>query len=299
MNNIVLKMKGKTSFIIGLFILQSFCLTAQNHYDIRLNPIESNNTKTVCYNIQLASADRVDLNLAGQNYRIYYDSEFFRFNWEKSGSLLPKEKYTPLIIKDNYMEVDASGKGTLSFENHLGFLNVGLDLADTQNGGVVLTQSGEWLNTAQICFDFIQNENSVDYLAEQQLFWARPELTDTYATAYVEIAEWISESETQPIIAADYQDVNLTTSFKEQQWEQKISIYPNPTQGKTQITHDGSAALSIAIWSLAGKQIQTIEIPKGKTTSIIDLAQLPSGIYQFEIIGANNKRMNKKVEKIK
>jgi len=147
MNNIVLKMKGKTSFIIGLFILQSFCLTAQNHYDIRLNPIESNNTKTVCYNIQLASADRVDLNLAGQNYRIYYDSEFFRFNWEKSGSLLPKEKYTPLIIKDNYMEIDASGKGTLSFENHLGFLNVGLDLADTQNGGVVLTQSGEWLNT--------------------------------------------------------------------------------------------------------------------------------------------------------
>ena len=129
----------KYLLLIIYFLGLSTFLIGQNYYNIRLEPLSTVTINQACYNIQLSSAEARDFNLAGQNYRLFYDSKLFQFNAQESKSLLGKEIYTSLAIKDNFFQIDASGTGILPFEQNLGFINISSDLQNLENGGISTT----------------------------------------------------------------------------------------------------------------------------------------------------------------
>lgn len=289
-------MKKYTTYLTGLFFLVAFSLNAQNHYNIRLNPSEASPSGKACYDIQLASADGVDLNLAGQNYRLYYDAQQLQFNSDNSQSLLSKEKYTALIVKDNLQDMDASGAGALGFDNHLSFLNIGNDLKDEIKGGMILPASGEWQSTATVCFDVMDNTTltATDY----GVFWARPELTQSYATAYVEIAEWVKPMETAPAKAAIYFDQELNTAVNNQVWENEPNIYPNPTADNVFIDFAGQEELLIQVYSANGQLLLEDKFPAYGAQHIVRLGNFSAGIYQLRL-SKDKKQFVKRIEKIR
>jgi len=272
-------------------------LSAQNHYNIRLSSSEVSPVGQACYEVQLASADATDLNLAGQNYRMYYDAEKLKYNPDHSSILLPKEKYTNLVIKDNVQDIDASGAGVLSFDNHLSFLNIGNDLKDELSGGIILPASGEWMSTANICFDVLDGTNNTTANSDYGVFWARPELTKSYATAYVEVAEWKAPNVTVPAKAAIYFDQEINTSTDEQLWGDVPNVYPNPTQDKVFIDYAGAEELLVQVYSVNGQLLLEDKFPANTAQHTIRLGNFANGIYQLKLSN-DTKILVKRIERI-
>ena len=284
-------------YLFGFLLLMSFTLTAQNHYNIRLDKNTIAPLGMVCYDVQLASADARDLNLAGQNYRMYYDAEKLKFNPTKSRMLLPEESYTDLIIRDNKQDINAAGAGPLSFDSHLSFLNLGNDLKDEIEGGIILPASGEWISTANVCFDVVSINTASLEIKDLSVFWARQALTQSYATAYVEIAEWKAPNITVPAKAAMYFDEELNTSSNEQLWVEVPQVYPNPTRDKVNIEYRGAEALLLQVYSTNGQLLLEDKYPANANQFSIQLGSFSAGVYQLKLSAAD-KFIVKRIERI-
>lgn len=290
----------KLNLFIQLLLLGclSVGLQAQNYYNIRLEKIESGSTSELCFEVQLASAQASDFNLAGQNYRLYYDAASLQFNEAHSKTLLASSQYTAAKIKDNLHGIDASGAGILPFENQLAFLNIGLDLIDASTGGFVLPASGAWQATMQLCFDLKEEMNLAEIANTKSIYWAREDLTDSYATAYVEVAEWIKPNTTQPAMAAEYHDMNLSTALSDFSLEKAPLIFPNPTKDKVWIDYQSEQPIQLEIRSVNGQLIknqQNLDMKNGLFQ--FTLAHQPTGWYQI-ILKDGQKIFTKSVEKI-
>lgn len=283
--------------IIMLFCFNSTDISAQHHYNVRLIENPSASIDEICYALQLASADGVDLNLAGQNYRMYYDASKLKYSIGQSSSLLPNQFYTKLVIKDNIVDIDASGVGPLSFNNHLSFLNIGNDLKDEAIGGIVLPASGDWINTANVCFRIIKNENPTETTNDYGIYWARPELTQSYATAYLQVAEWVEPGVTKPAKAAMYIDQELSTSIEENLGNQLLKIYPNPAKDRIFINYNTSKELSLQLFTITGQLVLQDTYPPNHNQHTINIKHLAAGIYQLRL-SDGKQQVLKKIEKI-
>ena len=179
-------------------------LSAQN-YDTRFELSSINcSTKQVCYHVQLRPNGPGSFNLAGQNYRIFYNSALAAYS---SGQSLLPSQYGEYTMVQNVQGANASEmNGPLAFEETLGFLNFAMDLNDTQNGGINLPAS-EWTSTSNLCFtveaEAIENIDSCI-----ELIWGRAGLTDVYATAFVEVSRWVSTNNTTNSLGIDYDDLD-------------------------------------------------------------------------------------------
>lgn len=283
--------------LIVLFCFNSTTTSAQHHYNVRLIENPSTGIGEICYYLQLASADGVDLNLAGQNYRMYYDASKLQYNINESSSLLPNQLYTKLVVKDNIIDIDATGSGPLPFDNHLSFLNIGNDLKDEGIGGIVLPASGDWMNTANVCFTKIENENSIELTKDYSIYWARPELTESYATAYVQVAEWIEPDVTKPAKAANYIDQELSTSIEENFGNQSLKVYPSPARDRIFINSNTTKKLSIQLFTMTGQLVVEDTYPPNQHQHAISVKHLAAGVYQLRLNGGQQQIL-KKIEKI-
>ncbi|GEM_PF-1125524 len=272
-------------------------LLAQNQYDIRLRSMDITLPNSLCYEVQLASASQTNLNLAGQNYRLFYDAEYFKFNKQLSKSLLPIEQYTDLIVKDDLRNIDASGTGVLPFESHLGFLNFGNDLANAAQKAIILPASGAWVSTATLCFDIINPAAMSNPHSSMEIVWAREELTADLATAYVEVAEWIAPYKTMPAIASSYEETSFSTALADNLKQQDITIFPNPTKGKASIKFDITEGFKLTVYSITGAVTLADFLAKGTTTYQLDLTPFPAGLYLIEVTNGA-KTYREKIEKI-
>jgi len=288
-------MKKYTLYLTGvLLFVNTIAIFAQNHYNIRLSPNEVSPLGKLCYELQLASADGVELNLAGQNYRLYYDANQLNYDEGASQNLLPKEKYTDLRIKDNLQNMDARGAGPFGFDGHLSFLNLGNDLKDEEIGGITLPADGNWVSTANVCF---QINNQAETAKDYGLYWARPELTKSYATAYVEIAEWVSPGQTKPAKASIYFDQELSTSLNKEIENQSLLVYPNPTKDKVFIEYDGPEVFELQVYSAIGQLVLEDKFSANSANYGINLEGLSAGVYQLRL-STDKKQLVKRIEKI-
>lgn len=130
-----------------------------------------------CFNISVENTSSNDVNLAGQNYRLYYDAGHAKFIEKSLISYLPKG-YTPIEIVQNLVG-NASGYGMLPFENSLGFINLATDYILNAKKPIII-KSGNTVSIAQLCFS-----GHLDH----DLVWAAPGLTDGYATAFNEMSK--------------------------------------------------------------------------------------------------------------
>ncbi len=277
----------KKYFLSILFFACNFLLFSQNHVNIQLETIEQNNQKKVCYNIQLAAADGIDLNLAGQNYRLFFDASELSFT--SSVSLLPEGIYDNFIIRKKVSQVSAEGLGSLPFNQHLGFLNISIDLKEIEQGGRVLSRSGDWVSTCQICFDKL---GSITSSKEETIIWAREELTNKYASAYVEVAEWLEKNVTVPAKVAIYNDKAFqVTAISTEQWEDKVRIYPNPVKNVLSIDQSATKNTTLEILSINGKKSYQTTIPQGENHFQFNTSNLTAGTYQIRLIKDNQQHI--------
>ncbi|HRP42963.1 MAG TPA: hypothetical protein PLM26_12530, partial [Saprospiraceae bacterium] len=191
--------------------LASLCADTSS-YNIRLKLDTVNcETNEFCYNVQLQSSGGNDVHLAGQNYRIYWDAEVASF---MSGmSVLPVPMYTSYTQVQLLENQNASGYGLLPFEDHLSFINYTMDLTDLNSGGIVLP-AGVWTTTSKLCFTGTQELFDNPNVCMDVVF-ARPGLTDGYATAFMEVAEWMSPTKLIKLNPNLYFDMNSQTMGSE------------------------------------------------------------------------------------
>jgi hypothetical protein len=203
-NNLKNKRMKYLIFNFFLFLL-SFHLSAQN-YDTRFQLSTINcETQQVCYNVQLRPNGAGSFNLAGQNYRIFYNSSLAAY---LSGQSLLPSQYGEYTLVQDVQGADASDmNGPLAFESTLGFLNYAMDLNDIQNGGINLP-TNQWTSTSNLCFTVDADVlNSLESCLE--LIWAREGLTDIYATAFVEVSRWVSTNNTTNSLGILYDDLDV------------------------------------------------------------------------------------------
>lgn len=143
---------------------------------------------TICYALEIKNESSVNWGIAGQNYRLFYDSKRLRFNNTRTNSLLPLEDYSALNIVTHVEHLNASGQGNLNFDSDLGFLNLFIDLNNTLEGGVILAPQKSAI-VAQLCFDLVNND--LANLCSSVIF-AQDELTSAYAPVSNEISVWLS-----------------------------------------------------------------------------------------------------------
>ncbi|MFK7980563.1 MAG: hypothetical protein AB8G86_11315, partial [Saprospiraceae bacterium] len=195
----------KPIVLICLFLLTGFIIRAQTNYDIQLslNAVDCNN-QTACYDVQLRTTNGVAWNLAGQNYRIYYDGALGNFS---SGTSQLGSTYQDFTLVQHSPNLDASSiDGSLSFESNLSFLNYAIDLNNLSSGGITLPADGSWITTSQLCFS-LQSDVLNDPNTCFEAVWGRSGLTDDYATSFVEVSEWVAMNNTQMANGVGYNDL--------------------------------------------------------------------------------------------
>ncbi len=198
-------MNFRIFIITYLFFTVCFFGQAQSDYDIQLslNQVDCNNN-TVCYDVQLRTSNGTSWGLAGQNYRIYYNSALGSY---KSGVSVLGASYQDFTLVQDAQNLNSSGTGSLAFEDNLSFLNYSIDLNNTSSGGVSLPSDGSWLTTSQLCFD-VQSTLLNDPNTCFEAVWARSGLTDEYATSFVEVSEWVAAENTQMANGVGYDDLD-------------------------------------------------------------------------------------------
>lgn len=259
----------------------ALCLLPRGYaqLDVRLSQIPESTTGQNCYHITVENLSTKPISLAGQNYRLYYDSDALFF---KETSLLSflTSSYTPLKLVEHHFDADASGFGLLPYESHLGFINLATDY-HIPSGRPLKLDVRKPLAIAQLCFD--ANPEKV-----HRIDWANKDITKMYATAFVEIT-LLEGNELKRAqidkLSVDQADLSST----EEQIIQEMSIFPNPFMDKLHVKFnrplDDHGVVSI--YDIFGKLIHTSYVFKGDTETTIKGTQLPEGALIIEIAEAN------------
>jgi len=164
--------------------------------------------RIVCYQLTIVNQGATSWNLAGQNYRIFYNSETMNIKLDSLESLLSTD-YSDVIVVQSIENTDATFvNGTLTYESDLGFLNCFIDLSDIVSGGEEILPNAQ-LNIAQICFEILPI--TVDEIC-LDLDFARENHTSEYAPAFTNISEWINSSTQSAVQIVNYNDLNSSNA---------------------------------------------------------------------------------------
>lgn len=174
----------KTFSVLTAIMLFCVCIsTAQEKFEIRLVPTNvSHASDVLCFDTQFKNISDMDVEFAGQNYRLFYDALQLKFQKSAIKSHLPKETYGMIDLNQSLHNIDARGYGNLQFSQNLGFINYSLRTTDDLKKIITLPPHSGWLSTTNICF------KATDPLGPMNLIWGRDGLTDGYATAFTEVA---------------------------------------------------------------------------------------------------------------
>jgi hypothetical protein len=257
---------------------------ANNAIDIRFStPIIDQNTNTAYVNIQLKSTDDA-LVLAGQNYRIFYNTDVLTLNEELSNTNLPQGKYTDIIFTNTIENVKAAGVGSLEFDDNMGFSNFSIDLLDQVDGGVTVSSGDEWTTVATLNFSITAD------IDDMQLVWGRQDRSEDYATAFVEMAEWVSPKKIASLDINEYHDLEFTYEAAEALDIVSFEFGPNPTTEFVNISF-GQALQSNAelrFINMKGQVSKRVDIDAGSTNTQIFMTDVPAGNYIIEVKDETN-----------
>lgn len=163
-------------FIVSVFLFQ-FGIAQKT--DIRLNQ-SVDEGDVICYDAELRYTGD-DASLASQNYRLFYDAGALKFDGERSQLTTSSDDYTFNVVQQNH-GIDASGIGTLPFEQELGFINATVLFKDTRLDGQRLVEGQGWTSIVRFCFEITEDQD------QKQVILARKELTASYGRAFVELS---------------------------------------------------------------------------------------------------------------
>ena len=200
---------------------------------------------------------------------------------KNSVSQLPGSKYTKLELLESFKNVSAGNVGKLDFDDNLGFANFSIELKDDINGGIRLSKNDGWTTMATLKFKMLKQD--VDY----SVVWGREGKSAEYATAFVEVAEWIEPLKTSHLDIEEYYDLNYTADFYhgEQMNTDKLEIGPNPAIDflRVSLAKELDEQGEIRIKDVAGRTSKIINLEPGSRIIRMDISDLIASTYIVEL----------------
>lgn len=281
-----MRLKTTITTLALLFYLSN--AFAANQIDIRFFPRAIDAESSAIYvDIEVRTAENYPVVLAGQNYRIYYNSAVLQLDEDRSVSQLPKEKYGSLTLLEKFEHVSADEVGQLEFDDNLGFANFSIELKDDHNGGIGLSNQDGWKTMATLRFKLLEKH------ADYSVIWGRQSMSDGYATAYVEVAEWIEPLRTRHLEVQDYFDLQINSAIYDGAPPKgAFSIGPNPASNFLQISLEKamSEAGEVYIKDMSGRTARSINIVAGSQIIRMELTDLIPATYLVELYSSTKGR---------
>ncbi len=268
--------------LLGVFL--SYYAMGVEDITLRLNPsFYDESTQTVYVDVELKYNGYGHFRLADQNYRLFYDSALLQLEEDYSRSDLPQDLYSPIQFMEVMEGLEADQVNQLNFDDHLGFINFNIDLNNDSEGGVSIKKDELWHRVAVLNFK-VEDKNALS-----QIVWSRTDATDDYATAFVEIMEWVSPNKTEVASIEDYVDASF--NVQEDRQEFAVEISPNPSSDFIKLSFDTdlSETLEVHIYDATGKAVINSKAYRGAASLNLAIARLASGSYTIELstIGTN------------
>ena len=276
-----------TIISIIAFLFVSMQVSA-SEIELRFAKADYNASKQELYvDVEVQYTERGQLALAGQNYRFFYSSEVLELDADATTSLLSQENYSDISVDNHKSGVKADKVNQLSFDNDLGFANLSIDLHNLKNGGLVLTDNDGWVTVARLKFDVKEEGAAYD------IVWGREGVSDLYATAFVEMGEWVSASKLDKLTISYYGDLSSEDNSETNLAVAEVKVGPNPTADFINITLEKELenAATVVLRDMTGRTVQTKVITEGSISTRVDLSQLGSASYMLEMIDANQQRV--------
>lgn len=259
-------------------------LIAESQIDLRIVPAVSDDGRYVIASIELRPSTDKEINIAGQNYRLFYNTSSLRYEEEKAHVILPQNKYGDINITQLKEGIGAH-VGQLNFDKDLGFINFNIELKDHENGGIVLRKSEGWKPVASIAFKIIDNKSEAD------LVWSREDRTDSYVTAFVEMSEWIDARHTQELTVNEFSDASLNLDNSTE--IVSVELGPNPTTNILNVfmSKATSEDVEIAISNAIGQVVWKGNMGAENVSKSIDVSQFPAASYTVQMRNANTNQL--------
>ena len=274
-----------------LLLFSFVAIVGRSQVSVTFSEIEKESVKGIrCYNIVLEAQGSNPILLAGQNYRLYYNSDGVLMQENSIKSFLPANSYLPLKLVQHYFDMDASGFGVLPYENNLGFINIATDYNLTSSEPVVL-KKGAPFNVAEICFDVKDG-------VSPQMTWAQDPLTHTYATAFVELAK-LEDKILRPAPISSFNIVTKNITNTQVANVLDASVFPNPFSDKLtlQFNEPLPGDANVKVHDVFGNLVKVFAITKGSQELILDGKDLLNGAYILDV--ETNEQNSSKIKVIK
>ncbi len=264
---------------LALVLLCTSMLYGSSEIELRITPEHHDVQNHFVYAaVEIAVSNDTEVVLADQNYRLYYDSELLSLDRAESFSDLPMDKYSDLEVLELFEGIKANHVKQLAFDQSLGFVNFKIDLLDNSNGGIALHKGDGWQKVAVLKFEIKNDE------VPAQMVWSRPQVTDQYATAFVELMEWVSPNQTAPLEVKKYADA--VVKKEEITAPIYINVGPNPTLDFVKIEYSETmqASTLVRISDTNGRILVNKTMPSGTQKTTLNISSLPASIYTVEIV---------------
>jgi hypothetical protein len=274
-----------------LLLFSFVAIVGRSQVSVTFSEIEKESVKGIrCYNIVLEAQGSNPILLAGQNYRLYYNSDGVLMQENSIKSFLPANSYLPLKLVQHYFDMDASGFGVLPYENNLGFINIATDYNLTSSEPIVL-KKGAPFNVAEICFD-VKDDVS------PQMTWAQDHLTHTYATAFVELAK-LEDKILRPAPISSFNIVTKNITNTQVANVLDASVFPNPFSDKLtlQFNEPLPRDANVKVHDVFRNLVKVFTITKGSQELILDGKDLLNGAYILDV--ETNEQNSSKIKVIK
>ncbi len=236
-------MKSQFLFALLVFLLHNLPVSGQKHVDLMLK-LNQSNEQTSCFDVLLRSADHQDIQLAGQNYRLFYDA--------RNLSLI-KERITRDLDEETYSKIDLIN----TEDKNIGFISISIDGRILDNGVKKLSKNGDWVRTLNLCFD---RKNDYPY----DITWASKKKTFLFATAEVTMSEWLKDDEQQVLIPNETIDFSSLENHSVSSIDLDISSYPNPMTEFFTVAFGHSYTGQIMVKDVIGRQVALESLDNSK-----------------------------------
>lgn len=257
--------------LITLLLINVSLIDAQSLVDITLDPTPSSGGQA-CFDIAVKSGSNKDINLAGQNYRLFYDAEKLDFIEDKTSYSFDPRAYGRVYIHNT------ETKG-------IGFLSLSLDGRKLTDQTIKLARGASWKQVMNVCF---KETTETPY----DLTWAHKTRTAKFASAEVALSEWVTAESQQILEVNELNDFTNTTDAKGITGDIILNVYPNPVIDYVNVEisgHDDDTH-QLIIKDIIGREVVYDNIP-GAQTSTYDLVNWPEGSYTIEILNAKSERV--------
>lgn len=249
------------SIFVLILLMWTISVQGQKPVDLMLKQVQATGNEQ-CFDILLRSPSGMAIDLAGQNYRLFYNTAKLTFLPERINHKLDNKTYSKIDM------IHTS-------DHDIGFISLSIDGKELNEKVLHLDKAGNWTKSVNLCFERERN-------GKYDITWANAKKTSGFATAEIALSEWVGKYEQQVIIPNEIYDISSEIESSTELIA--LSVYPNPTA--EDITIDLSEipqrSVQIAVKDVIGREILNEAMEGGQQLEYSARAW-PAGTYSISV----------------